>query len=412
MVVNMTRAENKSDHETHCANETYTRRDVFQKYLLYSGYSNIEINEKVLSLSAENLVIGDEELKSIGILAAIASDYNLQYKIITSHLVFDTEIHLDLSQDITFISKNDIRFTEKARLIQKGNGNIYLKSGIDNDHGKVIFENKNEKQMKIESESKIYIHYHPEANKSSEYNHKYHNAYKYSQHIESNSLITSYMLVNDINDLQNIRLFSSGNYALSQNIDGSETINWNEGKGFKPVKMLSKYLSEPAPFSGNFDGNNFSISGLFIKRPSENYVGLFGVTTGFQEFYREIKDLTLTDITVSGHKYVGLISGKSDFAKFNNIFISNAIIEAYDLGGGVFGTGSNINLDAITCNSVSINMEELENKPPATKGLLAGAIRNSEIGTNMCCSDYGTIELDANCFGYSLDISYILTEGH
>lgn len=47
--------------------------------------------------------------------------------------------------------------------------------------------------------------------------------------------MTSYMLVNDVCDLQNIECYIHGDYAMSRNINASETQNWEGGKGFHPI---------------------------------------------------------------------------------------------------------------------------------------------------------------------------------
>ena len=57
-------------------------------------------------------------------------------------------------------------------------------------------------------------------------------------------------------------------------------------------------------FKGNFDGNGKTISGLFIYRPDEDEVGLFGRV---QE--RLVENVGLVSVNVTGRKYVGALVG-------------------------------------------------------------------------------------------------------
>ena len=71
------------------------------------------------------------------------------------------------------------------------------------------------------------------------------------------------MLVNNIYDLANIKMALHRNYALSSNIDASETKTWYKGSGFTPLQSTKSGKL----FYGDFDGNGFTIYGLNINRP-------------------------------------------------------------------------------------------------------------------------------------------------
>src|SRR5690606_35956569 len=79
-----------------------------------------------------------------------------------------------------------------------------------------------------------------------------------------------YTLIHDVDSLQAMKSNLGGNYALAVDIDASATDGWNLGAGFEPVG------NSTSRFTGTFDGLGHTISGLTIKRPSQNYVGLFG----------------------------------------------------------------------------------------------------------------------------------------
>ncbi|MCX8065187.1 MAG: hypothetical protein N3G21_08450 [Candidatus Hydrogenedentes bacterium] len=109
-------------------------------------------------------------------------------------------------------------------------------------------------------------------------------------------------LINTVQDLlsisQNIYTLSR-QYKLAADLDLSETQSWNNGKGFKPIGSTSM------PFKGSFDGDGHKITGLYINRPEENNVGLFGVIAPGAE----IKNLALENANVTGKQNTGIIAG-------------------------------------------------------------------------------------------------------
>lgn len=62
-------------------------------------------------------------------------------------------------------------------------------------------------------------------------------------------------IIYDVTDLQNISLDVTAYYELNNNIDASATVSWNGGLGFLEI----------ANFSGNLDGNNYTISGICTR---------------------------------------------------------------------------------------------------------------------------------------------------
>ena len=83
----------------------------------------------------------------------------------------------------------------------------------------------------------------------------------------------------DVNDLQDVGngapYLLSDYYELGQNIDAVATAGWNwDGTRFLGFAPIGTTVN---PFSGNFDGQNYTISGFYINRPATHYVGLFAV---------------------------------------------------------------------------------------------------------------------------------------
>lgn len=131
--------------------------------------------------------------------------------------------------------------------------------------------------------------------------------------------------INSIEELQRIGNFPEypnwEDYELTQDIDASDTVNWNEGKGFSPI----------GSFAGKFYGNGHKIKNLFINRPDEDYVGLFGRSGTTSE----ITNLVLENIWVVGRALVGGLIGDND----NNISlcIVKGYVQGVDDTGGIVG---------------------------------------------------------------------------
>gem|GEM_PF-309887 len=112
--------------------------------------------------------------------------------------------------------------------------------------------------------------------------------------------------IRDWNDLNAIRDNLEGSYVLMSHLDDdtdgydglvSDTV---DGKGWQPIGTTDN------PFKGTFDGNGNTISGLFVYRPDEDEVGLFGrVQEGL------IKDIGLVSVNVTGKRSVGGLVGYS-----------------------------------------------------------------------------------------------------
>ncbi len=91
----------------------------------------------------------------------------------------------------------------------------------------------------------------------------------------------------------------NGRYILTQNIDCSETVTWNpDGTGgyfgFEPL----------GEFIGVFEGNNKTITGLYINRPTENTIGLFSTLKG-----AEVRNLGLVGLNITGGSQTGGLAG-------------------------------------------------------------------------------------------------------
>ncbi|AEH61180.1 GLUG domain protein [Methanosalsum zhilinae DSM 4017] len=139
--------------------------------------------------------------------------------------------------------------------------------------------------------------------------------------------------ISNIDQLQNMKLDLSAHYVLIDNIDASDTVNWNDGAGFEPIGNTTGYH-----FTGSFDGNGYEITGFYINRSGTSYIGLFGYTG----FGSEIKNVGLVDVDIItgqlGQSYVGALVG------YNNGFIESSYatgnVDGFANVGGLAGSNS------------------------------------------------------------------------
>ncbi len=87
-------------------------------------------------------------------------------------------------------------------------------------------------------------------------------------------------------------------YVQTANIDASSTSGWHSGAGFGTIGVLNE------GFTGHYDGGGYKITGLYINRPTADYVGLFGYAAG-----ATITNVHLEDVNIRGNDYVGALVG-------------------------------------------------------------------------------------------------------
>jgi len=149
--------------------------------------------------------------------------------------------------------------------------------------------------------------------------------------------------IRDWYDLDAVRDDLSGPCVLMNDL-GSTTAGYedlasetaNEGSGWEPIGTSDDQ------FTGSFDGQGYEIKDLFIIRPDESHVGLFG------EVGQEglTKDIGVVNVTVTGHNYVGGLVGHSD-GTLSNSYSTGSVNGTEHIGGLV---GHN---DGIVNNSYS-----------------------------------------------------------
>lgn len=122
--------------------------------------------------------------------------------------------------------------------------------------------------------------------------------------------------------------------------DISDVANWATNP---PLNIWSPIGPATNPFSGNFDGDGYTIRGLYIQQNED--CGLFSNVNN-----ATISNLTIADSFVSGTENVGAFAGKDvAYSKFINCrnganVICNSTGSFNDNVGGILGFGASSQL--------------------------------------------------------------------
>ena len=133
-------------------------------------------------------------------------------------------------------------------------------------------------------------------------------------------------------------VYRDGHFKLIDDIDLSDYLSdggggWNEGAGWKPIGTYDD------PFTGSFDGDGHTISGLFIYRGDTEGVGLFGYTDG-----ATIKDVKLDNADITGDAYVGCLVGDKENSTISGCSAENVKVTGFNSVGGLVGYNTSGNI--------------------------------------------------------------------
>lgn len=108
-------------------------------------------------------------------------------------------------------------------------------------------------------------------------------------------------LIEDVYDLQAMNNNLTAYYKLKKSFSAASTgsPSWGDGLGFMPIG------TDDDPFTGGFNGSEYTITGLVINRQSADNVGLFGCI----DSYVEISNVGLIDSKITGRNNVGALVG-------------------------------------------------------------------------------------------------------
>jgi hypothetical protein len=143
--------------------------------------------------------------------------------------------------------------------------------------------------------------------------------------------------ITNASELQNMSSDLNADYYLVNDIDCTNTKNWNGGKGFIPIgDSLNR-------FNGTLEGGRYNLTNLYFNT-SDYYRGLFGYTNTTVR----ISNVTLVNVTIIGGKdncggLVGYNQGTVTNCHVNGSFEGSNYIGGligYDLGGTILDCSS------------------------------------------------------------------------
>jgi len=162
-------------------------------------------------------------------------------------------------------------------------------------------------------------------------------SHQVEEQVTSNKYITNSHL------LQSIKEDKTSLYVLSENIDISETENWNNNNGFEPIGDYNDF------FTGSLDGNGYTINGLSIDRDSSYNVGLIAASES-----ATIENVKLENVNIVSNGGTGALIGwvESDTI-INNVEVEGNINSGSEVGGvvgwnegsSITNVQSNVNID-------------------------------------------------------------------
>lgn len=181
------------------------------------------------------------------------------------------------------------------------------------------------------------------------------------------------------------------------------------------LKKWTPIGTKNMPYIGYFDGNGYTIDGLYINDNTVCYAGLFGVIGNFSIIpgtadYGEVKNITVGEHSlIVGYKAytagaTGAIAGMTQFDKITNCTNNATVVgkgsddltlSSSGLVGGIIGYANN-DVKNCTNNGTVVSCE--------SAGGIAGNIMGSQYqqGNIIYCANYGKVYAEAHSYkGYA-----------
>ena len=167
--------------------------------------------------------------------------------------------------------------------------------------------------------------------------------------------------ITNVQQLQEMDDDLSAHYILMNDIDASDTKNWNVGDhdddaftpdsamGFDPIGF--GFNGVGTPFIGSFDGQQYNINNLFMNRQKNVNAGLFSLVNCWEVnsiiepfvkyHYSEISNFNLYNIKIIGGLNAGSVIGECSNTIIRNIKVTG-YIEGFGGVGGLIGRNDGV----------------------------------------------------------------------
>ena len=166
---------------------------------------------------------------------------------------------------------------------------------------------------------------------------------------EEKTVTTKGIEINSIEGLERINESAqtlAGKYELAKDLDFKDRNSYETDAKYNyynadanndgtPDNSWTPIGSTSAKFTGSFDGENHTISNLYINT-TQDYSGLFGYV---YSNYTTFKNIKLQNVNINAKYYVGALAGNFRGGTINNVFIDNVNIKSSSSDiGGIVGT--------------------------------------------------------------------------
>lgn len=171
--------------------------------------------------------------------------------------------------------------------------------------------------------------------------------------------------------------YSWTHWAVSNNIDCSDTISWNNGDGF-----LSIGWDDDNSFEGHFDGRGYTISDLYVHRSQSEVVGLFGTNKG------TISNVLLenVDMTLYGTYEFGTFNYAGGLTCYNQ-----GTIDSCNVTGTVTGEDGNDWIGGLTSSNWGTIINSHFSGTVSGDNYVGGLTADNDVGTIINSYSTGTV---------------------
>ena len=191
-----------------------------------------------------------------------------------------------------------------------------------------------------------------------------------------------------------IRENRSAYFKLMADLDFA---SYEKEGGWWPLAEWGSGDGSDARFGGTFDGNGYKISNLMAKHGDDtgaHDMSVFGVVDG-----GTIKNLLLENVTVVGGGRLGIVSGFTRNATFEQIGIINSSCSNIGTGSNSGGRAGPCAGTTVITNCYTIDCNVMAKSTDGETGDAVGGIVSSGNATVMYCYSTSTIEGKTNVGG-------------
>ena len=203
------------------------------------------------------------------------------------------------------------------------------------------------------------------------------------------SLSNLYWLMLQQNNSDNIGPYWSRNYIQTISLNAQSSKILDTLRGFIPIG------NQTIKFNGNYNGQGNAIDSLFINRPAEDFVGLFG----YAEF-GSITNVSLINVDITGKDHVGGLIGRGAIVQVSKCLSTGEIVGS-NYVGGLFGHlyGSTIT-NSYSKGSVTRSDASTETNIGAFTGKISGGSIQHCYSTSLVSYATGNNSTDKGFVGF------------